>query len=43
MAEITLAVRARIPLATLADVVYAFPTYGVALERPLHELAEITG
>jgi dihydrolipoamide dehydrogenase len=43
MAEITLAVRARIPLATLADVVHAFPAYGMALEQPLRELAEATG
>jgi dihydrolipoamide dehydrogenase len=43
MAEITLAVRARIPLATLADVVHAFPAYGVAVEQPLRELAEATG
>jgi dihydrolipoamide dehydrogenase len=41
MAEITLALRARIPLATLADVVHAFPAYGVALEQPLRELAEV--
>jgi pyruvate/2-oxoglutarate dehydrogenase complex dihydrolipoamide dehydrogenase (E3) component len=39
MAEVTLAVRAKIPLATLADVVHGFPTYGVALEQPLRELA----
>lgn len=42
MAEITLAVRARIPLATLADVVHAFPAYGVALDQPLRELAGVT-
>lgn len=41
MAEITLAVRASIPLATLADVVHAFPAYGMALEQPLRELAGV--
>ena len=40
MSEITLAVRAKIPLAVLADAVHAFPTYGAALETPLRELAE---
>ena len=39
MAEITLAIRARVPLESLADVVHAFPTYGEALEVPLRELA----
>jgi dihydrolipoamide dehydrogenase len=39
MSEITLAVRAGIPLTVLADAVHAFPTYGAALERPLRELA----
>ncbi|HEX4063811.1 MAG TPA: NAD(P)/FAD-dependent oxidoreductase [Streptosporangiaceae bacterium] len=43
MAEITLAVRAKVPLSVLADVVHAFPTYGVALEEPLRELAKVTG
>ncbi len=43
MAEITLAVRARIPLAVLADVVHAFPTYAAAMESPLRELADRTG
>jgi dihydrolipoamide dehydrogenase len=40
MSEITLAVRAKIPLAVLADAVHAFPTYGAALETPLRELAQ---
>jgi pyruvate/2-oxoglutarate dehydrogenase complex dihydrolipoamide dehydrogenase (E3) component len=42
MAEITLAVRAKVPLSVLADVVHAFPTYGIALEEPLRELAKVT-
>jgi dihydrolipoamide dehydrogenase len=40
MSEIALAVRAKVPLDVLADVVHAFPTYGVALEEPLRELAK---
>jgi pyruvate/2-oxoglutarate dehydrogenase complex dihydrolipoamide dehydrogenase (E3) component len=39
MPEVTLAVRAAVPLATLADVVHAFPTYGAAIEQPVHDLA----
>ncbi|HLX51299.1 MAG TPA: NAD(P)/FAD-dependent oxidoreductase [Streptosporangiaceae bacterium] len=39
MSEVTLAVRAAVPLATLADVVHAFPTYGVAIEQPVRDLA----
>ncbi|HEY1915778.1 MAG TPA: NAD(P)/FAD-dependent oxidoreductase [Streptosporangiaceae bacterium] len=39
MSEVTLAVRAGIPLTVLADVVRAFPTYGAALEAPLRKLA----
>ena len=39
MAEITLAIRAEIPVKTLADVVHAFPTHGEALEVPLRALA----
>lgn len=40
MGEVTLSVRAQLPLAILADVVHAFPTYGAAIEPPLRELAE---
>ena len=39
MGEVTLAIRAKISLAVLADVVRAFPTYGEALEAALRELA----
>jgi pyruvate/2-oxoglutarate dehydrogenase complex dihydrolipoamide dehydrogenase (E3) component len=42
MSEVTLAVRAQVPLDVLADVVHAFPTYGIALEEPLRELARLT-
>lgn len=38
MAEVTLAIRARIPVMILADVVHAFPAYGEALEAALREL-----
>jgi pyruvate/2-oxoglutarate dehydrogenase complex dihydrolipoamide dehydrogenase (E3) component len=37
--EMTLAIRAGLPLNVLADVVHAFPTYGEAIERALLELA----
>jgi pyruvate/2-oxoglutarate dehydrogenase complex dihydrolipoamide dehydrogenase (E3) component len=40
MGEVTLAIRARIPLAVLADVVHAFPTYGEAVEMSLPGLAQ---
>jgi len=39
MGEITLAIRAGIPLAVLADTVRAFPTYSEALEPALAELS----
>lgn len=40
MAEITLAIRAQVPVMTLADVVHAFPTHGEVLEAPLRTLAD---
>lgn len=39
MAEMTLAIRARVPVTILADVVHAFPTHGEVLEAPLRALA----
>ncbi len=39
MAEVTLAIRAKIPVTVLADVVHAFPTYGEALQAGFRELA----
>lgn len=42
MAEITLAIRAKIPVTVLADVVHAFPTYGEALQAAFRELAAVT-
>jgi dihydrolipoamide dehydrogenase len=39
MGELTLAIRAGLPLRVLADVVHAFPTYGEAIGRSLRELA----
>jgi pyruvate/2-oxoglutarate dehydrogenase complex dihydrolipoamide dehydrogenase (E3) component len=41
MAEVTLAIRAKIPVSVLADVVHAFPTYGEALQAAFRELAGI--
>jgi len=43
MSEVTLAIRAKIPVAILADVVHAFPTYGEALETALRDLAGTGG
>lgn len=39
LAEASVAIRAKIPLEILCDVVHAFPTYGQAFEEPLRELA----
>jgi dihydrolipoamide dehydrogenase len=43
MGEVTLAIRAKVPVTILADVVHAFPTYGEALETALRELAGTEG
>lgn len=40
LSEAVLAVRARVPLEVLADVVHAFPTFGEAYEPPLQELVD---
>jgi dihydrolipoamide dehydrogenase len=42
MAEVTLAIRAKVPVRILADVVHAFPAYGEALEAALRELTART-
>ena len=39
MGEVTVAIRAGVPLPVLADTVHAFPTFGEALEPALRELA----
>jgi dihydrolipoamide dehydrogenase len=39
MAEMTLAIRGKIPLSLLCDVVHAFPTFSEALEAPIRDLA----
>jgi len=38
--ELTLAIRAEIPLEILADVIHAFPTFSEVVEAPLRELAQ---
>jgi pyruvate/2-oxoglutarate dehydrogenase complex dihydrolipoamide dehydrogenase (E3) component len=43
MAEVTLAIRAKVPVTVLADVVHAFPTYGEALQTAFRELARTGG
>jgi pyruvate/2-oxoglutarate dehydrogenase complex dihydrolipoamide dehydrogenase (E3) component len=39
MAEVTLAIRAKIPVPVLTDIVHAYPTYSEALEVAFRELA----
>ena len=39
MGEVTVAIRAGVPLATLADTVHAFPTWSEALEPAIRDLA----
>jgi pyruvate/2-oxoglutarate dehydrogenase complex dihydrolipoamide dehydrogenase (E3) component len=43
MGEVTVAIRAGVPLPVLADTVHAFPTFGEALEPALRELADKLG
>ncbi|MFE9921796.1 hypothetical protein ACFYQA_09505 [Streptomyces sp. NPDC005774] len=44
ISEVSLAVRARIPVQVAADVVHPFPTFSEVLENPLWELAaKLTG
>jgi pyruvate/2-oxoglutarate dehydrogenase complex dihydrolipoamide dehydrogenase (E3) component len=43
MAEVTLAIRAKIPVTVLADVVHAFPTHGEVLQAAFCELAGTGG
>ena len=42
LSEAAVAIRAKVPLAVLADVVHAFPTFGEAYEPPLRELAGLS-
>ncbi len=42
ISEATLAIRAEVPLAVLADVVHPFPTFAEAFATPLRELADAT-
>jgi pyruvate/2-oxoglutarate dehydrogenase complex dihydrolipoamide dehydrogenase (E3) component len=43
IAEATMAIRARVPVTVLAQVVHAFPTFGEIYEVPLRELARQLG
>lgn len=43
ISEATVAIRASVPLRTLADIVHPFPTFGQAYEVPLRELAAKLG